>query len=89
MPTVMSPVFFWAAAHLRLEEIVSKRASSPYRLGSRGTGSKAEKMVKSEFVLLGTEIDDSGNPGRNWLRNGRGLESLASSARGGWGPSGE
>jgi bifunctional non-homologous end joining protein LigD len=54
--------FFKAAAELGLEGIVSKRASCLYRGGPSKNWFKTKHMVESEFVLLGTEIDDSGIP---------------------------
>jgi bifunctional non-homologous end joining protein LigD len=54
--------FFKAAADLGLEGIVSKRATSLYRGGRSKNWLKTKNMVESEFVLLGTEIDDSGIP---------------------------
>jgi bifunctional non-homologous end joining protein LigD len=51
-------LFFRHAAELGLEGIVSKRAKSFYR----GGPSKTWLKIKGEFVLLGTEIDDSGIP---------------------------
>src|SRR5690349_1681922 len=54
--------FFKAAAELGLEGIVSKRASCLYRPGRSRNWLKIKNMVESEFVLLGTEVDDSGVP---------------------------
>jgi bifunctional non-homologous end joining protein LigD len=54
--------FFKAAAELGLEGIVSKRASCLYRPGPSRNWLKTKNMVESEFVLLGTETDDSGIP---------------------------
>ncbi len=54
--------FFKAAVDLGLEGIVSKRANSLYRGGSSRNWLKTKNMVESEFVLLGTEVDDSGIP---------------------------
>jgi ATP-dependent DNA ligase len=53
-------LFFKHAAELGLEGIVSKRARSLYRGGPSKNWLKTKNMVESEFVLLGTEIDDSG-----------------------------
>jgi bifunctional non-homologous end joining protein LigD len=55
-------VFFKAAAELGLEGIVSKRARCLYRPGPSRNWLKTKNMVESEFVLVGTEIDDSGIP---------------------------
>src|SRR5262245_28535136 len=55
-------LFFKHAAELGLEGIVSKRAWSLYRGGPSKKGLKTENMVEGEFVLLGTEVDDSGIP---------------------------
>jgi ATP-dependent DNA ligase len=55
-------LFFKHAADLGLEGIVSKRAKSLYRGGPSRNWLKTKNMVESEFVLLGTEIDDSGIP---------------------------
>jgi len=54
--------FFKAAADLGLEGIVSKRASCLYRPGRSKSWLKTKNMVDSEFVLLGTEIDDNRIP---------------------------
>jgi bifunctional non-homologous end joining protein LigD len=54
--------FFKAAAELGLEGIVSKRASCLYRPGPSRNWLKTKNIVESEFVLLGTEVDDSGIP---------------------------
>jgi bifunctional non-homologous end joining protein LigD len=54
--------FFKAAAELGLEGIVSKRAASRYRSGASRSWLKIKNMVESEFILLGTERDDSGVP---------------------------
>jgi bifunctional non-homologous end joining protein LigD len=54
--------FFKAAADLGLEGIVSKRAASRYRSGPSRSWLKTKNMTEGEFVLLGTEIDDSGVP---------------------------
>jgi bifunctional non-homologous end joining protein LigD len=51
--------FFKAAAELGLEGIVSKRVQSLYRGGPSRSWLKIKNMVEGEFVLLGTEIDDS------------------------------
>jgi bifunctional non-homologous end joining protein LigD len=53
--------FFKAAADLGLQGIVSKRATSLYGSG-RSKNFKTKNMVEQEFVLLGTEYDDSGIP---------------------------
>lgn len=53
-------LFFKHAAQLGLEGIVSKRARSLYRGGPSKNWLKTKNMIESEFVLLGTEIDDSG-----------------------------
>jgi DNA ligase D-like protein (predicted ligase) len=55
-------LFFGAAVKLGLEGIVSKRATSLYRGGPSRNWLKTKNLVESEFVLLGTEIDDSGIP---------------------------
>jgi len=55
-------LFFKHAAELGLEGIVSKRAKSLYCGGPSKNWLKTKNMVESEFVLLGTEIDDSGIP---------------------------
>jgi DNA ligase D-like protein (predicted ligase) len=55
-------LFFKLAADLGLEGIVSKRARSLYRGGPSRNWLKTKNMVESEFVLLGTETDDSGIP---------------------------
>jgi hypothetical protein len=47
--------------------IVSKRATSLYRGGPSRNWLKIKNLVESEFVLLGTEVDDSGIPGLGWL----------------------
>jgi DNA ligase D-like protein (predicted ligase) len=54
--------FFKAAAELGLEGIVSKRVTCLYRPGPSRNWLKTKNMVESEFVLLGTEVDDSGIP---------------------------
>jgi ATP-dependent DNA ligase len=54
--------FFRAAVKLGLEGIVSKRAPSLYRGGPSKNWLKIKNMVEGEFVLLGTEVDDSGIP---------------------------
>ncbi len=54
--------FFKAAAELGLEGIVSKRASCLYRPGPSRNWLKTKNMIESEFVLIGTEVDDSGIP---------------------------
>jgi bifunctional non-homologous end joining protein LigD len=54
--------FFKAAAELGLEGIVSKRAESRYRSGPSRSWLKIKNMVEGEFILLGTETDDSGIP---------------------------
>jgi ATP-dependent DNA ligase len=54
--------FFKAAADLGLEGIVSKRATSLYRGGPSKNWLKTKNMVEGEFVLLGTEYDDSRIP---------------------------
>jgi len=55
-------LFFKLAADLGLEGIVSKRAKSLYHSGPSKNWLKTKNMVESEFILLGTEIDDSGIP---------------------------
>ena len=55
-------LFFKHAAELGLEGIVSKRARSLYRGGPSKNWLKTKNMVEGEFVLLGTEVDDSGIP---------------------------
>jgi ATP-dependent DNA ligase len=55
-------LFFKLAAELGLEGIVSKRSTSLYRSGPSRNWLKTKNMVESEFILLGTEIDDSGIP---------------------------
>ena len=47
---------------LGLEGIVSKRVTSLYRGGPSKNWLKIKNMVEGEFVLLGTEVDDSGIP---------------------------
>jgi bifunctional non-homologous end joining protein LigD len=54
--------FFKAAVELGLEGIVSKRAGSRYCSGPSKSWLKIKNMVESEFVLLGTERDESGVP---------------------------
>src|SRR4029079_2417188 len=54
--------FFKAAADLGLEGIVSKRASCLHHPGRSRNWLKTKNMVESDFILLGTEIDDSGIP---------------------------
>jgi bifunctional non-homologous end joining protein LigD len=54
--------FFKAAAELGLEGIVSKRASCLYRGGPSKKWLETKNMVESDFVLLGTEIDEPGIP---------------------------
>jgi bifunctional non-homologous end joining protein LigD len=54
--------FFKHAAELGLEGIVSKRARSLYRGGPSKNWLKTKNMVEGEFILLGTEIDNSGIP---------------------------
>ena len=54
--------FFKAAAELGLEGIVSRRASCLYRPGPSRNWLKTKNIVESEFVLLGTEVEDSGIP---------------------------
>jgi DNA ligase D-like protein (predicted ligase) len=54
--------FFKAAVELGLEGIISKRAASRYRSGPSRNWLKTKNMIESEFVLLGTEVDDSGIP---------------------------
>jgi bifunctional non-homologous end joining protein LigD len=41
---------------------LSKRAGSRYRSGPSRSWLKTKNMVESEFIFLGTEIDDSGIP---------------------------
>jgi bifunctional non-homologous end joining protein LigD len=55
-------LFFKHAAELGLEGIVSKRAKSLYRGGPSKNWLKTKNMVEGEFVLFGTEVDDSGIP---------------------------
>jgi bifunctional non-homologous end joining protein LigD len=55
-------LFFKHAAELGLEGIVSKRATSLYRAGPSKNWLKIKNMVEGEFILLGTEVDDSGIP---------------------------
>src|SRR6476659_1620726 len=55
-------LFFKHAAELGLEGIVSKRTTSLYRGGPSRNWLKIKNMVEGEFVLLGTEVDDSGIP---------------------------
>jgi bifunctional non-homologous end joining protein LigD len=55
-------LFFKHAAELGLEGIVSKRGKSLYRGGPSKNWLKTKNMVEGEFILLGTEIDDSGIP---------------------------
>jgi DNA ligase D-like protein (predicted ligase) len=55
-------LFFKYAAERGLEGIVSKRARSLYRGGRSKNWLKTKNMVEGEFVLLGTEVDDSGIP---------------------------
>ena len=55
-------MFFKHAAELGLEGTVSKRAKSLYRGGPSKNWLKTKNMVEGEFILLGTEIDDSGIP---------------------------
>ena len=55
-------LFFKHAAELGLEGIVSKRARSLYRGGPSKNWLKTKNMVEGEFILLGTEVDDSGIP---------------------------
>jgi len=55
-------LFFKHAAELGLEGIVSKRAKSLYRGGPSKNWLKTKNMVKGEFILLGTEVDESGVP---------------------------
>jgi DNA ligase D-like protein (predicted ligase) len=55
-------LFFKHAAELGLEGIVSKRAKSIYRGGRSKNWLKTKNMVEGEFILLGTEVDDSGIP---------------------------
>jgi len=52
--------FFKAAVDLGLEGIVSKRAKSLYR--RRPSRSWLKNMIEGEFIILGTEVDDSGIP---------------------------
>jgi bifunctional non-homologous end joining protein LigD len=54
--------FFKAAAEIGLEGIVSKRMASRYYSGPSRSWLKTKNMVEGEFILLGTEIDDSGIP---------------------------
>jgi bifunctional non-homologous end joining protein LigD len=51
-----------ALQSLGLEGIVSKRVSSLYRGGPSRNWLKIKNMLEGEFVLLGTEVDDSGIP---------------------------
>ena len=62
MPTAMGALYFKLAADLGLEGIVSKRARSLYRGGPSRNWLKTKNMVEGEFILLGTEVDDSGIP---------------------------
>ena len=55
-------LFFKHAVELGLEGIVSKRARSVYRSGPSKNWLKTKNMVEGEFILLGTEGDDSGIP---------------------------
>jgi len=50
------------APQLGLEGIISKRLKSLYRSGLSKNWLKAKNMVEGEFVLLGTQVDDSGIP---------------------------
>src|SRR5262245_47483446 len=61
-------LFFKHAAELGLEGIVSKRARSLYRGGPSKNWLKTKNMVEGEFILLGTEVDDSGIPWGNRLK---------------------
>jgi bifunctional non-homologous end joining protein LigD len=54
--------FYRAAAQLGLEGIVSKQAASLYRGGPSKNWLKTKNMNEGEFVVLGTEVDDSGIP---------------------------
>jgi len=58
----MGALYFKLAADLGLEGIVSKRARSLYRGGPSRNWLKTKNMVEGEFILFGTEIDDSGIP---------------------------
>jgi len=60
--------FSKAAVNLGLKGIVSKRATSLYRGRPSRNWLKIKNLVESEFVLLGTEVDDSGIP---WTRLAR------------------
>ena len=53
---------FKHAAELGLEGIVSKRVKSLCQGGPSKNWLKTKNMVEGEFVLLGTEVDDSGIP---------------------------
>jgi bifunctional non-homologous end joining protein LigD len=55
-------LFFKHAAELRLEGIVSTRVKSLYRGGPSKNWLKTKNMGEGEFILLGTEVDDSGIP---------------------------
>src|SRR5262245_1775657 len=55
-------LFFKLATELGLEGIVSKRARSLYRGGPSKNWLKTKNMIEGEFILIGTEIDDSGIP---------------------------
>jgi ATP-dependent DNA ligase len=63
-------VFFKAAVDLGLEGIVSKRARSLHRGGPSKNWLKTKNMVEGEFILLDTEVDDRGIPGRLLARDG-------------------
>jgi bifunctional non-homologous end joining protein LigD len=85
-------LFFKHAAELGLEGIVSKRARSFYRGGPSKNWLKTKNMVEGEFILLGTEIDDSGIPWALLARErdgnlefaGPGILRTPSSARAEW-----
>jgi len=55
-------LFFKHAAELGVEGMVSKRARSLYRSGPSKNWLKTKNMVEGDFVLIGTEVDDSGIP---------------------------
>jgi bifunctional non-homologous end joining protein LigD len=62
------PAFLGEACRLRLEGIVSKLRTAPYRPGARNaTWQKSKCVLRQEFVIGGYEHSTVGNLGALWL----------------------
>ena len=62
------PAFLKEACRLRLEGIVSKLRTAPYRPGARNaTWQKSKCVLRQEFVIGGYEHSTVGNLGSLWL----------------------